>query len=43
MTATILRDYDIGLVDPEKEWTWTSWFVALPSNWPCYLTQRNRA
>lgn len=43
ITATLLRDYDIEQVDPKQEWTYESWFVALPSNWPCYVKRRNVA
>lgn len=41
VAATLLRDFDIALVDPKQELTWVSWFMAFPSNWPCYLTRRN--
>ncbi|KAH8671065.1 cytochrome P450 [Xylariales sp. PMI_506] len=35
--ATIVRDYDIGFVDPEKEWTLNVGFLLIPSNWPVYI------
>ncbi|KAI9877155.1 MAG: Telomerase protein component 1 [Pleopsidium flavum] len=41
ISATLLRDYNFTQVDPKQDWTFVSWFVALPANWPCYVTRRN--
>ncbi|KAH7040011.1 cytochrome P450 [Microdochium trichocladiopsis] len=38
--ATIVRDYDIKLVDPSKEWKWAAYFTLNPRDWPVYVTQR---
>ncbi|KAI1336932.1 cytochrome P450 [Xylariaceae sp. FL0016] len=34
--ATIVRDYDIRLVHPEKEWKWAAYFTLNPHDWPVY-------
>lgn len=43
ISATLRRDYDIAQVDPKQDWTFKSWFIASPSNWPCHIKRRNLA
>lgn len=40
ITATILRDYDLKLVDETREWQWRAYFTAVPKGWPVYVTKR---
>lgn len=39
-TATLMRDYDIDLVDPTKEWTYEAYFTVAPHDWPCTVRRR---
>lgn len=39
MCSTIIRDYDIKLVDPSKKWKWEAYFTMVPSTWPVYLSR----
>ena len=36
----IVRDYDIKLVDQDKEWKWAAYFTLNPYDWPVYVSQR---
>ena len=38
--AQIIRDFDINLVDPSKEWHWMAYFTMVPSTWPVYVSKR---
>lgn len=40
VTATVLRDFDLRLVNPEKEWKLHYKFVMNPSGWPVYASKR---
>jgi cytochrome P450 len=35
--TTVLRDYDIELVDPKKPWRFETRFLAVPYGWPCRI------
>lgn len=37
--STIIRDYDIKLVDPSKKWKWEAYFTMVPSSWPVYVSK----
>ncbi|KAL2286363.1 hypothetical protein FJTKL_07134 [Diaporthe vaccinii] len=41
ITATIIRDYDLRLVHPEKEWQCKMLFAQVPHSWPVYVNKRN--
>ncbi|KAI0177755.1 benzoate 4-monooxygenase cytochrome P450 [Pestalotiopsis sp. NC0098] len=38
--ATIVRNYDLSLVNPEKEWEWAAYFTVIPRNWPVHVNKR---
>lgn len=38
--AQVVRDFDIELVDPSKEWHWMAYFTMVPSTWPVYVSKR---
>ncbi|KAK7743306.1 Ras-related protein Rab-4A [Diatrype stigma] len=40
IAATIVRDYDICQVEPEKEWKWAAHFTAIPYDWPVFIRKR---
>lgn len=40
ITATILRDYDLKLVDETREWQWRAYLTVVPKGWPVYVTKR---
>lgn len=42
ITSTIIRDYDLQLVHPEKEWQCKMLFAQVPHSWPVYVKKRNR-
>lgn len=42
VTATIIRDYDLQLVHPEKEWQCKMLFAQVPHSWPVYVRKRKR-
>lgn len=42
ITATILCDYDLQLVSPEKEWECKMLFAQVPHSWPVYVSKRQR-
>lgn len=42
ITATIIRDYDLELVHPEKEWQCKMLFAQVPHSWPVYVTKRSK-
>ncbi|KAK8065400.1 hypothetical protein PG997_012147 [Apiospora hydei] len=37
---TIVRRYDISLVNPEQEWTYKTYVAAVPGDWPVYIKKR---
>ena len=39
-TAMLMRDYEIKLVDPKKEWRYENYFTVAPHDWPCTLKKR---
>jgi cytochrome P450 len=39
-TAVLMRDYDIVLVDPTKEWKYENYFTVAPHDWPCTVRRR---
>lgn len=43
ITATLLRDYDLSLVEPEKEWECKMCFAQVPRSWPVFVTRKERA
>lgn len=42
ITSTIIRDYDLQLVHPEKEWQCKMLFAQVPHSWPVYVTKKTR-
>lgn len=42
ITSTIIRDYDLQLVHPEKEWQCKMLFAQVPHSWPVYVKKRNK-
>ncbi|RDW63194.1 cytochrome P450 [Aspergillus mulundensis] len=40
LAATLLRDYEFEMVDPEKEWTFSNHFITTPWGWPCWVRRR---
>ncbi|KAK4221767.1 Pisatin demethylase [Podospora fimiseda] len=40
LAATLVRDYDIQQVDPEKNWEWKAYFTVVPEKWPVYIKSR---
>lgn len=38
--STIVRDYDLRLVSPEKPWKWRAHFTMVPHDWPVYVSKR---
>ncbi|KAI9054435.1 hypothetical protein LZ554_001597 [Drepanopeziza brunnea f. sp. 'monogermtubi'] len=38
--AMMLRDFDIEMVDPKKEWTYENYFTVAPHSWPCFVKRR---
>jgi cytochrome P450 len=39
-TAMLIRDYEIELVDPTKEWKYENYFTVAPHDWPCTVRRR---
>ncbi|KAK7915176.1 hypothetical protein PG985_012879 [Apiospora marii] len=39
IAATIVRDYSIRQVNPEKEWEWKAYFTVVPHSWPVYISK----
>lgn len=39
-TALLMRDYDIELVDPTKEWEYENYFTVAAHDWPCKVRRR---
>ncbi|KAI1871529.1 uncharacterized protein JN550_004523 [Neoarthrinium moseri] len=39
ITATIVRDYDIHLVDKAQEWKYKAYFTVVPHSWPVYVNR----
>lgn len=37
--STIIRDYNIKLVDPSKKWKWEAYFTMVPHDWPVYVSK----
>ena len=40
IAATLTRDFDFELVDPDKEWRYHTLFIAVPYGWPVYVRRR---
>lgn len=40
ITATILRDYELSLVCPEKEWVCKMCFAQVPRSWPVFVSRK---
>ena len=40
ISATLTRDFDFELVDPDKEWQYHTLFIAVPYDWPVYVRRR---
>lgn len=40
ITASILRDYDLQMVDEKREWTWRANFTVVPHKWPILVKRR---
>ncbi|KAK6074822.1 benzoate 4-monooxygenase cytochrome P450 [Seiridium cupressi] len=40
VTATLVQDYNIQMVDPQHSWEWKAYFTIVPQNWPVYLEKR---
>ncbi|RDW82882.1 cytochrome P450-5 [Coleophoma crateriformis] len=38
----LVRDYDIEQVEKGKSWRCETHFTAVPYDWPCYITRRNK-
>jgi cytochrome P450 len=38
--AMLMRDYEIELVDPGKEWKYENYFTVAPHSWPCTVRRR---
>lgn len=43
VTATILRDFDLQLENPKKDWEYHRTFIAPQRGWDCFLTRRKGA
>lgn len=41
LCATLARDYDMELVDPNKPWEHSNHFLIVPHGWPVYLKKRD--
>jgi cytochrome P450 len=39
-TAMLMRDYEIDLVDPKREWKYENYFTVAPHDWPCTVKRR---
>lgn len=39
--AMLMRDFEIELVDPGKEWKYENYFTVAPHDWPCFVRRRN--
>lgn len=42
ITATLVRDYDIRLVDSSKQWRYKTYFTVVPEDWPVYVKKTTR-
>ncbi|KAJ5358370.1 uncharacterized protein N7496_010783 [Penicillium cataractarum] len=38
--ATVLRDYDVEQIEPQKDWKFETRFLAVPYGWPCRIRRR---
>lgn len=38
--TSIVRDYELRLVDPTVEWKWAAYFTLIPHQWPIYVRRR---
>lgn len=36
----IVRNYDLRLVEPSKEWKWEAYFTMVPRDWPVFVSKR---
>ncbi|RDA92498.1 hypothetical protein CP533_6475 [Ophiocordyceps camponoti-saundersi (nom. inval.)] len=41
MAATLVRDYDIRLVDERKAWKWKARITVMQNSWPVYIKRRD--
>ena len=41
ITATLVRDFDIRLADPDADWKYHELFVTSKDGWPVYLERRS--
>lgn len=41
--ATVLRDYEVEQIEPQKEWKFETRFLAVPYGWPCRIRRRQKA
>lgn len=39
--GTIVRDYNIRQVEPEKEWSYKAYFNVVPHSWPVFVDKRH--
>ncbi|KAK6074257.1 cytochrome p450 oxidoreductase [Seiridium cupressi] len=37
--STIVRDYDLELVNAQKKWKWNAFFIMVPYDWPVYVSK----
>ena len=40
MTATLIRDFDMRLANPEKKWKYHTLFVVVPHGWSVFMKRR---
>lgn len=40
ITATMVRDYDIRLVNKSQQWSWKAYFTVVPHSWPVFIERR---
>ncbi|KAH7346364.1 cytochrome P450 [Rhexocercosporidium sp. MPI-PUGE-AT-0058] len=38
--AMVMRDFEIELVDPRREWRYETYFTVAPHDWPCVVRRR---
>ncbi|KAF9890363.1 hypothetical protein FE257_006030 [Aspergillus nanangensis] len=43
LTATLIRDYDFELMEPNKEWSFRNTFITTQCDWPCKVQRRSLA
>ncbi|MCJ1251932.1 hypothetical protein MMC30_009170 [Trapelia coarctata] len=40
ITATLIRDFELRLAEPDREWRYHTLFISIQSGWPCYIKRR---